>query len=380
MSATTIEWTEQTWNPVVGCQYVHEGCRNCYAATMTRRLEAMGQKDYVGLTTANHFNGKVRCLPDRLDIPLRRRKPTEYFVNSMSDLFHPDVPFEFIDRVFAVMALTPRHRYMVLTKRAGRMREYFSWHDPALPIGRTDRPDLICHAAGKRWGIDLMDWPLQNVALGVSVSDQETADALIPDLLATPARWRFVSYEPALGDVNFIRALSEAAEDCIWSEAHQWGGECELCGGEGVREYNDAPEEWGEDCPSEVNHLIPCRGCAELELDKRIRVASKAGLHGIIFGGESGPGARPCNVAWARSTREQCKAAGVDFFCKQLGSKPYESAADGPAVRAWGDARIQINGEFVQIHLRDRKGGDEAAWPEDLRRCRRLPWREGRDV
>ena len=112
MSSSNIEWTDETWNPVVGCTRASAGCDHCYAVTMTHRLEAMGQSKYAGLTVLNpkgerHFNGVVRTIDDALLIPFSWRKPRQVFVNSMSDLFHKDVPFDFIDRVFAVMALTP---------------------------------------------------------------------------------------------------------------------------------------------------------------------------------------------------------------------------------------------------------------------------------
>lgn len=141
MAETKIEWAQRVWNPVAGCQAVSPGCANCYAATMTRRLEAMGQADYAGLTTAKHFNGVVRCLPHKLDVPLRRKKPTTWFVNSMSDLFHKDVPFEFIDRVFAVMALCTQHTFQVLTKRPERMAEYLG--DPQRPFNVAKAADAV---------------------------------------------------------------------------------------------------------------------------------------------------------------------------------------------------------------------------------------------
>lgn len=124
---SAIEWTEATWNPVSGCTYKSEGCRNCYAVKMTHRLEKMGNKKYAGLTVLNpkgdrHFNGVVRCHEDALTIPLKHKKPTTYFVNSMSDLFHKDAPFEFIDKVFAVMALCPQHTFQVLTKHRSGWR------------------------------------------------------------------------------------------------------------------------------------------------------------------------------------------------------------------------------------------------------------------
>jgi protein gp37 len=144
MAATSsIEWTDTTWNPVSGCTRASAGCDNCYAVTMTHRLEAMGQAKYSGLTVLNakggrHFNGVVRTHDDSLAIPLKWRKPRRVFVNSMSDPFHKDVPFDFIDQVFAVMALTPQHTYQVLTKRPERMAEYLATR-PANRVGPRRR-------------------------------------------------------------------------------------------------------------------------------------------------------------------------------------------------------------------------------------------------
>ena len=118
MSAQSrIEWTEQTWNPTVGCTKISPGCKNCYAETMARRLKAIGVHWY-----ENGF--RLTLMPERLSDPLERRKPTVYFVNSMSDLFHEKVPFEYIHRVFDVMARAPQHTFQVLTKRAERMAEF----------------------------------------------------------------------------------------------------------------------------------------------------------------------------------------------------------------------------------------------------------------
>lgn len=160
---TTIEWTEQTWNPVTGCTKVSPGCKHCYAEVMANRLQAMNVPGY-----ANGF--KVTLMPDRMDQPLKRKKPTIYFVNSMSDLFHEDVPFEYIDRVFEVIRRTPRHTYQVLTKRAERMAEYFS-------TGRTAPP---------------------NAWLGVSVEDQKYGVPRIDFLKKIDAKVRFLSIEPFL--------------------------------------------------------------------------------------------------------------------------------------------------------------------------------------
>ena len=117
-TATTIEWTEQTWNPTTGCTKISAGCENCYAEVMANRLEAIGIRGY-----ENGF--KLSILPERLEEPLKRRKPTIYFVNSMSDLFHREIPIQFLDQVFDVMERTPHHIYQILTKRASRMRTYF---------------------------------------------------------------------------------------------------------------------------------------------------------------------------------------------------------------------------------------------------------------
>lgn len=176
-----IEWTNETWNPVTGCDRVSPGCDNCYALTMSARLKAMDQPKYQtdGRPETSGPGFGVQTHPDTLDEPLRWRKPRRVFVNSMSDLFHPQVPDEFIARVFAVMLDTPQHTYQVLTKRPKRMRSFVHlW-------------------LGESWA----QW-LDNLWLGVSVEDQERADQRIPLLLDTPAAIRFVSAEPLLGHVR----------------------------------------------------------------------------------------------------------------------------------------------------------------------------------
>ena len=162
---SAIEWTESTWNPVTGCTKISPGCRNCYAERMARRLQAMGQPNY-----RNGFDVSVH---DRvLELPLRWRKPQTIFVNSMSDLFHRGVPTAFIRRVFDVMRQAHRHRFQVLTKRSARLRRLA----PSLP------------------------WP-ENVWMGVSVENDRHLSRL-GDLRETPARTRFVSFEPLLGPVE----------------------------------------------------------------------------------------------------------------------------------------------------------------------------------
>ena len=161
-----IEWTEQTWNPTVGCTKISPGCKNCYAETMARRLKAMGTPGY-----ENGF--ELTLLPQRLDDPIKRKKPTVYFVNSMSDLFHEKIADDYIERVFMVIEETPQHTYQILTKRAARMARYFK----SRPVPR-------------------------NAWLGVSVEDKKYGVPRIDHLRKVPASIRFLSVEPLLQDVG----------------------------------------------------------------------------------------------------------------------------------------------------------------------------------
>ncbi|TIN05576.1 phage Gp37/Gp68 family protein [Mesorhizobium sp.] len=260
---SAIEWTDATWNPIVGCSILSPGCTHCYAMGMAARIEAMttalqakgqtGAPHYAGTTRKvnDHavWTGKLAIAPDHiLREPLSWKKPRRIFVNSMGDLFHEDVPDEWIDRVFAVMTLSPQHTFQVLTKRAKRMREYVS------------------NARGPN-SFPTRDWPLPNVWLGVSAERQQEADERIPELLATPAAIRFVSAEPLLGRIDFgkiIRAATFAGTIHPDGKTHPIG--------------------W------------------------------------MIAGGESGPGARPMHPAWARQIRDDFVSAGVPFFFKQWGA------------------------------------------------------------
>lgn len=157
-----IEWTEQTWNPATGCTKISPGCKNCYAETMANRLQAMG--------TPGYDNGfKLSLMHSRLSQPLSRKKPTMYFVNSMSDLFHEEIPSEYLDQIFAIIQQTPQHTYQILTKRAARMREYFA---------NREVPN--------------------NVWLGVTVENREHGIPRIDELRHIPAKIRFLSVEPLL--------------------------------------------------------------------------------------------------------------------------------------------------------------------------------------
>ncbi len=165
---STIEWTEQTWNPVTGCTKISAGCEHCYAETMARRLQAMGTPGY-----ENGF--AVTCHESRLLQPLHRKTPTMYFVNSMSDLFHPNVPFAFIDKIMRTIDETPHHTYQILTKRPAIMAKYFT---------RRNAPD--------------------NVWLGVSVENKRHGVPRIDVLREIGATIRFLSVEPLLEDVGEI--------------------------------------------------------------------------------------------------------------------------------------------------------------------------------
>lgn len=212
--ATGIEWTSESWAVTNGCTIYTSGCKNCYAMKMARRLAAMGQAKYEGLTQIVNGNtvwtGEVRPDLSQIDRPLHWKKPRKIFVNSMSDLFHADVPFEHIDRVFAVMALCPQHTFQVLTKRTARMLEYMTEDG----VGRggyvegrakrllreqsddPSRPVLV----GKT-----LRWPFPHVHLGTSVEDQARADERREPLreLAAQGWLTWVSYEPALGPVDW---------------------------------------------------------------------------------------------------------------------------------------------------------------------------------
>lgn len=361
-NSSNIEWTDATWNPVVGCSRVSvpgspvSGCDHCYAVGMTRRLEGMAKggpspgkgrtRQYIGLTVelkpavvargvgvnGRHFSGEVRCVEEALPVPLRWRKPRKVFVNSMADLFHERVPFEFIDRVFAVMNATqhqlpipedvtrarPWHTYQVLTKRPERMCEYVLSRAEKFPLGEhplfRERNIFRGHGPHVMNASGGLCWPLPNVWLGVSVWDQPSADAMIPHLLRTPAAMRFVSYEPALGPVDFAPWLHGQEE-----------------------------------------HGAPLGGTAGACVDWT------PPIDWLIYGGESGGGARPNNVEWARSTRDQCRDAGVAFYLKQLGAWPYDPGWHGDGTP--DGSRMSPN---------NRKGSDMREWPEDLR-VRQMP-------
>jgi len=314
---TGIEWTDASWNPIVGCSVVSPGCTNCYAMSMARRIEAMQPgSHYAGTTKAVNGNtvwtGTVALAPEHIVTqPLRWRRARKIFVNSMGDLFHESVPDEWIDRVFAIMAITPHHTYQALTKRSARMRAYINDPDTPRRIARSFLDAVIAGSLPKRavnddtWpvksigDIDLPDdvtmaqWPLPNVWLGVSTEDQRRADERVPDLLATPAAIRFISAEPLLGPLD------------LWN----------------IRRYNPAGEPWIDALRGEVTRGdYLARSASEYSFNTRTHFPGELPrLDLVIAGGESGPRARPTHQGWARYLRDQCASSGVPFFWKQWG-------------------------------------------------------------
>jgi len=312
---TAIEWSEVVWNPVTGCDRVSPGCAHCYAAKMAVRLKAMGQARYQrdgGPASGPGFG--VTLHPDLLDLPLRWKKPRMIFVNSMSDLFHDEVPDGFIDYVFATMALAGQHTFQVLTKRPERMQEYVGNRTAENERGASFW--RLVEGQGYRPA-----WPLRNVWLGVSAENQRWADERIPLLLDTPAAVPFVSCEPLLGPVNLGTLVYHFPGP--GHTAIDWV----IVGGE--------------------SGAMSTRGGPERALVERCHDRRPPTYHLHVDGHDIGhrvcTGWRPKAEAleWVRSLRDQCVAAGVPFFFKQWGGPTPKAAGallDGREWREMPDA------------------------------------------
>lgn len=309
---THIEWTDATWNPVTGCSVTSPGCTNCYAMKLagTRLAHHPSRK---GLTTDTKagpvWTGEVRLNEDWLTQPLKWKRPRRIFVCAHGDLFHENVPDEWIDRVFAVMALAPQHTFQVLTKRADRMRAYCQSRNSGgtsaiVAANALDNANWLSRELAVKSEPQFQNiWPLPNVWLGVSVEDQARADERVPDLLATPAAVRFISAEPLVGPVD-LTWIAEPDEDkdgvidallgCNWVERP----------GDDYR-------------PTRPAHEGRCMGRWVVSGSDDIIANRK--IDWVIAGGESGPGARPSHPGWFRALRDQCAAAGVPFHFKQWG-------------------------------------------------------------
>lgn len=244
MGRSNIEYCDMVWNPVTGCTPISAGCDNCWAQAYLRRFGSP-----IGVT----------LLKSCLDEPLHWRKPQTVFVCSHGDLFHEDVPFEFIDRIGNMIGTVPEHTYLFLTKRPDRMLEYFDDHC----VGELP----------------------SNVWLGVSVEDQKTADERIPILLQIPAAHHGVSIEPMLGPVDLVDTMN------------------------GKRYLGDFICHECEDHPG----TFECQCCV---FDTEVSQVQK-GLDWVVVGCESGQNRRPFEEDWVRKVRDDCHVAGVRFMYKQ---------------------------------------------------------------
>jgi protein gp37 len=291
MTAAKIEWTDRSdWNAVRGCSRVSEGCRHCYAETIAGRFCGKGEP-FAGFAqrmptergSVARWTGKVQLIKDRLDLPLRWKKPARIFANSMFDMFHEGLHEAEIDKLFAVMALAPQHTFQVLTKRDRRMYDYFDdmmfrSHSIFTAVKSIEGP-----LGSARERDDYGAFPLNNVWLGVSVESREHLNR-IDNLRSTPAAVRFLSVESLL---------------------------------------------------------------------ERIGKIDLTGIHWVIVGGESGPGARPFYISWAYEIVAQCQAEGVACFVKQVGPHPHRFH--------------DVSGNTYIQAMMDRKGGDPEEWPAELR-------------
>lgn len=359
---TYIEWCDATWNPLIGCSLVSAGCENCYAMKVAHRFQGT-HKHYAGTTVLGkhgpRWTGLVNQAPLAiLDQPLRWTRARFVFVNSMSDLFHETVPFEFIAAVFGVMAASPQHVFQVLTKRPERAVKFFEWvarfADDQREVAEapsTKRVRVCLRAAfyllGGEKGISVksrkaldvvrnedvanasVSWPLDNVWIGTSVEDQPSAELRIPKLAQIPAAVHWISAEPLLGPVDFMSFLWKQCEDCNGLAVVGPDGEACNCARYGRR--------------------------AGYELTRTI--------DWMVVGGESGPGARPMAVSWAESILDQCKRAEVPTMFKQWGDwVPYSGE-----IKLVNDETATVDGESVTIALPSTVIGGEPVKPISIR-------------
>lgn len=360
MNRSSIEWTQFTSNPIrvwnkqsgkrgTFCVHASAGCERCYSE---RHNVWRGSGLQFIAQNVPHVEWELNEAELRR---WRRLQPGDLvFAFDMTDVFLEHIPLALVERCFAEMALS-LGTFQLLTKRAARMRELLS---DTSAGGFADR---VCREAARLSG-DPRDavqyWPLPNVWLGVSAEDQKNADARIPHLLDTPAAVRFLSAEPLLGALDLTRWLEPIGIECP-----------DVCPGRRYVKVSEAGT-------GELHHHGETE-CYPLCPDCGIPAqwtGYDPGLDWVITGGESGPGARPMDVTWVRSLRDQCQSGGVPLFVKQLGAFsiwPTEARdADGDPLAIY-DGRDFRDG-YVRRLLKDKKGGDPAEWPADLR-VRQLP-------
>lgn len=303
MSSSKIEWTEKTWNPVTGCTKISSGCKNCYAEAQANWLQGIGNERY-----KDGF--KVTLQPDKLEDPVKWKKPCMIFVNSMSDLFHESIPFDYIDKVFMTMYSCHHHTFQVLTKRAERMYEYIE-----RSLGTRDNRHKLS----------------RHIWLGVSVENQEAAKERIPWLLRTNACIKFLSCEPLLGEIDFSVFPEKPLlrRQCINCKAATKMQCCEIC--------------WQDSFP-------------------------RNSIDWVIVGGESGTKARPTQVEQLESIIVQCNATGTPCFVKQIGSFPIVSKNR----QDWKKLMQTEKDGMVKVAISHPKGGDPNEWPPFLQK-REMP-------
>lgn len=353
MGKTGIEWTERTWNPVVGCTKIAAGCKNCYAKTLhDMRHDAHKAGKKVPLQYAEPFE-KVQLMPERIKEPLKWQKGGMVFVNSMSDLFHKDVPDEYLFHLFAVMALAGKQTFQVLTKRVQRMCEFMNKlarsveplekaaRDLGYTLRYTDAESGRVHP--------LLPWPIPNVWLGASFAVQEDVDHNWRWLNDTPAVVRFASCEPLLESLDLTKPLHL---DRCHHRQPKTGYQCGLP--EGHAE--------GESADDSHTTLIPTG----------YPWFGHKPLQWAIVGGESGPQARWCFLDDVRGVVRQCRKAKTPVFVKQLGSRPAElrgphMAPGSITLDTYDMPGGEPDDEVVPVAIGDRKGGDLRDWPSDLR-------------
>lgn len=308
---STIEWTTHTFNPWLGCTKVSPGCQNCYAeALMDKRYGKVkwGKGQPRKLTSDSNWKQPIKwnraalnakcgdCDPCIAGQPCAIGARPRVFCASLADWLDGEVHIEWLARLLKLIHDTPNLDWLLLTKRPENFFERFKGVVGHFCRGQKGNSAI---AGMSDWSFDWAggyNMP-KNVWIGTTVEDQKRADERIPELLEIPARIRFLSVEPMLEGIDF-----------------RW--------------------------------LIGCDDFGPLEY--------KEGIHWAIFGGESGPGARPLDVEWIRDGVRQCKAAGVRAFVKQLGARPYQSPERDGATG-------------YQLQIKDKKGGDWSEWPEDLR-------------
>lgn len=346
MNKTSIEWTDFTSNPlkyrnaagkvVWGCVHASPGCQHCYAETLAKRYDRGGPFNVPITNSLIPFLDHVEV---RRMLTYKPAAGKRCFVGDMTDVFGEWVPDRLLDELFVRMAQRPDVTFQLLTKRAARLMHYSVGLFKLTPTARADRwADSILANANLRFTGEYVNrsgvtWPLPNVWLGVSVEDQVRADERIALLLQTPAQLRFLSVEPILAATNL--RLTE--------------GFCRAC-----KQYTSGS--------IDGHSLNPASACFAGEM------AISDGIDLVIVGGESGSGARICNVDWIGSIVTECASAGVPVFVKQLGSKPlmWDRATPTGNFRTnpeTGRREFEVN----QPSLKSRKGSDPAEWPEDLR-------------